>query len=181
MSKNNNKKRPQNNNQPKVLIPPTDETNEILTKEAEIEKNEDVIVKEKAETVTVENEEKQPVIDENINDIVENENKIEEAQLIDVNDKIDKVESSNKATIIKEKNIVKKEVDKKTPVAAYTVYASKNGSPLQNAKIIARLKSLNISYEIIDNDIKLKTCNTLDDAIVYRKFIAGKGLKPIIV
>lgn len=181
MSKNNNKKRPQNNNQPKVLIPPTDETVEVLTKEPEIEKNGDKTVIEKEPETTAPlteeiQEEVHPVetaTDDNVEEIIVKE---EPAKIID------EVETSpNPTTMVKEKNIVEKEVQKKSSVASYTVYASKNGSPLQNAKIIARLKSLNISYDVIDNDIKLKSCNTLDDAIAYRKFIAGKGLKPIIV
>lgn len=181
MSKNNNKKRPQNNNQPKVLIPPTDEIVEVLTKETEIEKNEDKTVIEKEPETTAPlaeeiQEEVQPVETATDDKVEENIVKEEPAKIID-----DVETSPNPTTIVKEKNIVEKEVQKKSSVASYTVYASKNGSPLQNAKIIARLKTLNISYDIIDNDIKLKSCNTLDDAIAYRKFIAGKGLKPIIV
>lgn len=181
MSKNNNKKRPPNNNQPKVLIPPTDETTEVLIKETEIEKNEDKTVIEKEPEITVpqseEIQEEVQTVETTTDDKAEENIVKEEPAKI-----IDEVETlPNSTTIVKEKNIVEKEVQKKSSVASYTVYASKNGSPLQNAKIVARLKSLNISYEVIDNDIKLKSCNTLDDAIAYRKFIAGKGLKPIIV
>ena len=57
-----------------------------------------------------------------------------------------------------------------------------NGSPLQLQKTLKRLKSIGEPYDVDDsiNTISGRVFSSYPDAISHRKYLAGKGLKPII-
>lgn len=56
------------------------------------------------------------------------------------------------------------------------------GSPLQLQKTLKRLKSIGEPYDVDDsiNTISGRVFSSYPDAISHRKYLAGKGLKPII-
>lgn len=56
------------------------------------------------------------------------------------------------------------------------------GSPLQIQKTLKRLRAVGETYEYDDttNTIKGKVFSSYSDAISHRKYLAGKGLKPIL-
>lgn len=64
----------------------------------------------------------------------------------------------------------------------YTLYALENSNPLEYARVTKRLNSLGYTFTSDDSTytVIVARFNTMREAIVARKKLQGKGLKPVI-
>ena len=132
-----------------------------------------------------EDEEETIHVDEHI-DVVVNDETIDEPTVVESIDEIEEVVEPDITPEVIEPKQNKEKTNNEKNVTRSTnkfqiVFVDK-GSPLQIQKTLKRLKSIGESYEIDDtiNTINGKVFSSYPDAISHRKYLAGKGLKPII-
>lgn len=126
----------------------------------------------------------EPIVDNVVDETVENENNDEvivEEAIVDTVENIstEPVEESHPTEKVVSEIETKSET--KDTTGKYTVYVLENGSPLQLQKVLRRLNTLGIPYKMEnENSIITNILNTESEAIKWKKYLAGKGLKPII-
>lgn len=158
--------------------------------------NENVMNEEVSEVVADEETKEEfieAIVDEMKEETIENKNNIDndvEETIVETTEETQNVEETKESEEKKvvndvvENSVKSNETIKNTKLidsGKYIVYVLKDGSPLQLHKVLNRLNSLGIPYRIEnENSIITNTCNSESEAIKIKKYLAGKGLKPII-